>query len=70
MHARADLIVERGLAVLGAEDQMGVDLGERLRHDQLLKQGIRDGVNMAFGQRIVMCHFLGRRCALPQATVK
>jgi hypothetical protein len=37
MNSRPDFIVKKWFAVLGAEDQMGVELRERLRHESAPK---------------------------------
>jgi hypothetical protein len=50
MDSWSNLVVQKGLPVLSAEDQVRVQLRERLRHGFLLKRGVRIRVNMAFGQ--------------------
>jgi hypothetical protein len=50
VHPWSDLIVQQWLAMFGAEDEMGVELGEGLGHGLFLMLNVRMGVNMAFGQ--------------------
>ena len=67
MHARFDSVVDEGLTILSAEDQVRVELRERLEHGDLLKHGDRVRVNMAFGQTTaVILPDLGRRYAYPR----
>jgi len=62
VHACLDSVVEKGLTILGAEDQMCGELRQRLGHGNLLKQGDRVRVNMALGQTsVVVLSVLGWR---------